>query len=184
MELIIRSKGYITNLEELQKVVVYAKSGTPVILSDVARVIEGPELRRGVVELNGEGEVVGGVVVMRSGENALTVIEGVKEKLEELKHGLPKGVEIVTVYDRAPLIEGAVNYLTDTLIKEGIIVSLVVFLFLLHFRSATVAVITLPLGVLGAFIIMSWQGITANIISLGGIAIACLLYTSDAADES
>jgi Cu(I)/Ag(I) efflux system membrane protein CusA/SilA len=172
MELIIRSKGYITNLEELEKVVVYAKSGTPVILSDVARIIEGPELRRGVVELNGEGEVVGGVVVMRSGENALTVIQDVKAKLDELKHGLPEGVEIITVYDRAPLIEGAVSYLTDTLIKEGIIVSLVVFLFLLHFRSATVAVVTLPLGVLGAFIIMSWQGITANIISLGGIAIA------------
>ena len=172
MELMIRSKGYITNLDELKKVVVYAKSGTPVLLSDVARIIEGPELRRGVVEFNGEGEVVGGMVVMRSGENALTVIEGVRKKLEELGHGLPEGVEIVTVYDRAPLIEGAVDYLTETLIKEGIVVSLVVFLFLLHVRSAFVAVITLPLGVLGAFIIMSAQGITANIISLGGIAIA------------
>jgi Cu(I)/Ag(I) efflux system membrane protein CusA/SilA len=172
MELIIRSKGYITKLDELKKVVVYAKGGTPVVLSDVARVIEGPELRRGVVELNGEGEVVGGVVVMRSGENALTVIKGIKNKLDELKNGLPEGVEIQTVYDRAPLIEGAVNYLADTLIKEGIVVSLVIFLFLLHVRSAFVAVITLPLGVLGAFIIISWQGITANIISLGGIAIA------------
>lgn len=172
MELMIRSKGYIADLEALQKVVVYAKNGTPVVLSDVARIIEGPELRRGVVELNGEGEVVGGVIVMRSGENALTVIEGVKKKLKELKHGLPEGVEVVAVYDRAPLIEGAVNYLTDTLIKEGIVVSLVVFLFLLHVRSAFVALITLPLGVIGAFIIMSAQGITANIISLGGIAIA------------
>jgi Cu(I)/Ag(I) efflux system membrane protein CusA/SilA len=172
MELIIRSKGYITNLEELKKVVVYAKSGTPVVLSDVARIIEGPELRRGVVELNGEGEVVGGVIVMRSGENALTVIQGVKKKLDELKNGLPEGVEIETVYDRAPLIEGAVNYLTDTLVKQSIIVSIVVFIFLLHVRSAFVALIVLPLGVLGAFIIMSWQGITANIISLGGIAIA------------
>ncbi|PIR33670.1 MAG: CusA/CzcA family heavy metal efflux RND transporter, partial [Alphaproteobacteria bacterium CG11_big_fil_rev_8_21_14_0_20_44_7] len=172
MELMIRSKGYITNLEELKKVVVYAKSGTPVILSDVARVIEGPELRRGVVELDGEGEVVGGVVVMRSGENALTVIEGVKEKLEELKPGLPEGVEIETVYDRAPLIEGAVDNLTRTLIKEGIVVALISIIFLLHARSALVAIITLPLGVLAAFIVMSAQGITANIMSLGGIAIA------------
>lgn len=172
MELMIRSKGYVTNLDDLKKVVVFASGGTPVLLEDVARIIEGPELRRGVVELNGTGEVVGGVVIMRSGENALTVIQGVKKKLEELKQGLPEGVEIETVYDRAPLIEGAVSYLTDTLIKEGIIVALVVFLFLLHVRSAAVAVVTLPLGVLGAFIIMSWQGITANIISLGGIAIA------------
>nr|VFJ55872.1 MAG: Cu(I)/Ag(I) efflux system membrane protein CusA/SilA [Candidatus Kentron sp. FM]VFK07128.1 MAG: Cu(I)/Ag(I) efflux system membrane protein CusA/SilA [Candidatus Kentron sp. FM] len=172
MELMIRSKGYITDLAELEKVVVYAKDGAPVVLADVARVIEGPELRRGVVELDGEGEVAGGIVVMRFGENALTVIEGVKKKLEELKHGLPPGVEIEMVYDRAPLIRGAVNYLVETLIKEGLAVSLVVFLFLLHVRSAFVALIVLPLGVLGAFIIMSWQGITANIVSLGGIAIS------------
>jgi len=172
MELMIRSKGYITNIDELKKVVVYAKNGTPVLLSDVARIIEGPELRRGVVELNGEGEVVGGVVVMRSGENALTVIEGVKKKLDELKNGLPEGVEIVTVYDRAPLIEGAVDYLTTKLIEEGIVVALVCLIFLLHVRSAFVAIITLPLGVMGAFIVMSAQGITANIMSLGGIAIA------------
>lgn len=172
MEMMIRSKGYITNLEELKKVVVYAKSGTPVLLEDVARVIEGPELRRGVVELNGEGEVVGGVVVMRSGENALTVINGVKAKLDELRPGLPEGVEVVSVYDRAPLIEGAVDYLTVKLIEEGIVVALVCFIFLLHVRSAFVAIITLPLGVLAAFIVMSAQGITANIMSLGGIAIA------------
>ena len=172
MELMIRSKGYITNLEELKKVVVFSKGGTPVVLEDVANIIEGPELRRGVVELNGEGEVVGGVIVMRSGENALTVIEGVKEKLEELKHGLPEGIEIVSVYDRAPLIEGAVKYLTTKLIEEGIVVALVCFIFLLHVRSAFVAIITLPLGVLAAFIVMSYQGITANIMSLGGIAIA------------
>lgn len=172
MELMIRSKGYITNLEELKKVVVYAKSGTPVLLSDVARVIEGPELRRGIVELNGEGEVVGGIIVMRSGENVLTVIEGVKKKLEELKQGLPEGIEIETVYDRAPLIEGAVKYLNHKLIEEAIVVGLVCLIFLLHVRSAFVAIITLPLGVLGAFIVMSMQGITANIMSLGGIAIA------------
>ena len=172
MELMIRSKGYITDLSELKKVVVFAKGGTPVVLSDVARIIEGPELRRGIVELNGEGEVVGGVVIMRSGENALTVIEGVKKKLEELKQGLPEGVEIETVYDRAPLIEGAVDYLTTKLIEEAIVVGLVCWIFLLHARSAFVAIITLPLGVLAAFIVMSMQGITANIMSLGGIAIA------------
>jgi Cu(I)/Ag(I) efflux system membrane protein CusA/SilA len=172
MELMIRSKGYVTNLKELQKIVIYANDGTPVKLEDVARVIEGPELRRGVTELDGTGEVVAGVVVMRAGENALNVIKGVKEKLGELQHGLPEGVEVVPVYDRAPLIEGAVNYLTDTLFKQALIVSLVVFIFLLHVRSAFVALIVLPLGVLGAFIIMSAQGITANIVSLGGIAIA------------
>ncbi|MFT7144200.1 MAG: Cu(I)/Ag(I) efflux system membrane protein CusA/SilA, partial [bacterium] len=172
MELMIRSKGYITNLDELKKVVVYSKGGTPVILSDVARIIEGPELRRGVVELNGEGEVVSGIVVMRSGENALSVIKAVKEKLKSLQNGLPEGVEIVTVYDRAPLIEGAVSYLKTKLIEEGLVVAFVCFIFLLHVRSAFVAIITLPLGVLAAFILMSWQGITANIMSLGGIAIA------------
>ena len=171
-ELMIRSKGYITGLEELEKVVVYAKNGTPVALSDVAHVVEGPELRRGVVELDGEGEVVGGVIVMRSGENALSVIEEVKEKLEELKLGLPQGVEIQAVYDRAPLIEGAIDYLTAKLIEEGIAVALICLVFLLHVRSAFVAIVTLPLGILAAFIVMSAQGITANIMSLGGIAIA------------
>lgn len=172
MELIIRSRGYITTLDELKSVVVYAQNGTPVLLEDVARVIEGPELRRGVVELNGEGEVVGGIVVMRSGENVLSVIQGVKRKLEEIRSGLPEGVEIETVYDRAPLIEGAVRYLTQKLIEEAIIVALVSLIFLLHVRSAFVAIITLPLGVLAAFVVMSVQGITANIMSLGGIAIA------------
>lgn len=179
MELMIRSKGYVTNINQLKKIVLYARDGTPVKLEDVARVIEGPELRRGVTELNGEGEVVAGVVVMRAGENALTVIEGVKEKLAELQQGLPEGVEIVPVYDRAPLIEGAVSYLTDTLFKQAIIVSLVVFIFLLHVRSAFVALIVLPLGVLGAFIVMSAQGITANIVSLGGIAIAIGITVTD-----
>ena len=171
-ELMIRSTGYIKNLEQLKNVVVYSSGGTPVILSDIARIVEGPELRRGVVDLNGEGEVVSGIVIMRSGENALNVIKSVKEKLETLKAGLPKGVEIVPVYDRAPLITGAVNYLSHKLIEEGIVVALVCLIFLLHVRSAFVAIITLPLGVLGAFIIMSYQGITANIMSLGGIAIA------------
>lgn len=172
MELMIRSKGYIENLDDLKKIVIHAKNGTPVLLEDVANVIEGPELRRGVVELNGEGEVVSGVIVMRSGENALRVIDGVKEKIEELSHGLPEGIEIVSVYDRAPLIEGAVEYLGDKLLEEGIVVALVCFIFLLHVRSAFVAIITLPLGIFAAFIVMSAQGITANIMSLGGIAIA------------
>lgn len=172
MEMMIRSKGYVTELDELRKVVVYAEDGAPVRLQDVARVIEGPELRRGVTELDGEGEVVAGVVVMRAGENALTVIEGVKEKIEELQHGLPEGIEIVTVYDRAPLIKGAVKYLEEKLIEEALVVALVSFIFLLHVRSAFVAIVTLPLGVLAAFIVMSAQGITANIMSLGGIAIA------------
>ncbi len=171
-ELIIRSKGYIENLGQLKDVVVYSASGTPVLLSDIANVIEGPELRRGVVELGGKGEVVGGIVVMRSGENALNVIDGVKRKIAELQAGLPDGVEIVTVYDRAPLIEGAVSYLTTKLVEEGIVVALVCFVFLLHVRSAFVAIITLPLGVLAAFVVMAEQGITANIMSLGGIAIA------------
>ena len=172
MEMMIRSKGYVTKLDELQKVVVYAQDGAPVRLQDVARVIEGPELRRGVTELNGEGEVVAGVVVMRAGENALHVIEGVKEKIEELQHGLPEGIEIVSVYDRAPLIEGAIEYLVEKLIEEGIVVALVSLIFLLHARSALVAIITLPLAILASLIVMSAQGITANIMSLGGIAIA------------
>lgn len=171
-ELIIRSTGYIENLEQLKSVVVYSENGTPIVLSDIARIVEGPELRRGVVELNGEGEVVGGIVVMRSGENALTVIEATKKKIEEIKAGLPEGVEFVTVYDRAPLIRGAVKYLQTKLLEEAAVVAIVCLIFLLHARSAFVAIITLPLGVLGAFVVMSWQGITANIMSLGGIAIA------------
>jgi len=171
-ELIIRSAGYIQNLDQLKSVVVYSDSGTPVVLGDIARIEKGPELRRGLVELNGEGEVVSGIVVMRSGENALTVIKAVKDKIKEIEAGLPKGVEFVTVYDRAPLIEDAVTYLEHKLLEEALVVALICLIFLLHVRSAFVAIITLPLGVLGAFIIMSQQGITANIMSLGGIAIA------------
>ncbi|MEG3638820.1 efflux RND transporter permease subunit [Magnetococcus sp. PR-3] len=171
-ELMIRSTGYVTSLKDLEQVVVYAKNGRPVLLTDVARVVEGPELRRGVVELNGEGEVVGGIVVMRSGENALNVIQAIHHKLDQLRPGLPPGVEIHTVYDRAPLIRGAVAYLNHKLLEEGLVVALVCLVFLLHVRSALVAIITLPLGVLGAFTIMASQGITANIMSLGGIAIA------------
>ena len=171
-EFVIRSSGYVENRLDLEQVVVYAEDGTPVTLADVSRIVEGPALRRGIVELNGAGETVAGIVVMRDGENALDVIRRVKAKLAELQRGLPDGVRIVTTYDRSPLIEGAVSYLMRKLIEEGIAVAVVIFLFLLHARSAFVALITLPLGVLGAFVIMSSQGITANIMSLGGIAIA------------
>ena len=171
-EFVIRSSGYVEDRLDLEQVVVYAEDGTPVTLADVSRIVEGPALRRGIVDLDGVGETVAGIVVMRDGENALDVIRRVKAKLEDLQRGLPEGVRIVTTYDRAPLIEGAVSYLNRKLIEEGIAVALVIFIFLLHVRSAFVALITLPLGVLGAFVIMSAQGITANIMSLGGIAIA------------
>lgn len=171
-EFFVRALGYVTGTAELEQVSVYAEDGTPVTIADLGRVIEGPALRRGVTELNGEGEVVSGIIVMRDGENALEVIDRVTERIDELSAGLPEGVEIVTVYDRAPLIEGAVEYLQHKLIEEAIAVTLVVLIFLLHVRSAFVAVITLPLGVLAAFIVMQAQGVTANIMSLGGIAIA------------
>lgn len=171
-EYLIRSFGYIGTPSDLEAVVLKSVEGTPVTVGDVARVVEGPALRRGITELNGVGEAVGGIVVMRPGANALTVIEGVKERLEAVKQGLPPGVELKVVYDRSRLIEGSVDYLTEKLIEESLVVVLVTFLFLLHARSALVAVITLPLGILAAFIIMNAQGITANIMSLGGIAIA------------
>jgi Cu(I)/Ag(I) efflux system membrane protein CusA/SilA len=171
-EFVVRSKGYVTKTADLEQLVLKAEGGTPVRLVDVARIIEGPELRRGVTELNGEGEVVSGIIIMRPGNNALDVIKSIKEKIEALKPGLPEGVEIVPVYDRSGLIEGSVEYLNHKLIEEAIVVALVCLIFLLHVRSAFVAIVTLPLGVLAAFIIMSWQGITANIMSLGGIAIA------------
>jgi len=172
-EYMVRGKGYIRSIADLEVIPVGVDAnGTPIRLMDVANIQIGPELRRGVAELNGEGEVVGGVVIMRYGENALATIERVREKLEELKSGLPEGVEIVPVYDRGDLIERAVNNLAEKLIEESIVVSLICILFLLHARSALVAVITLPMGILMAFIVMKWQGINANIMSLGGIAIA------------
>ncbi|MCZ6831950.1 MAG: CusA/CzcA family heavy metal efflux RND transporter [Gammaproteobacteria bacterium] len=171
-EYMVRSRGYITSIDDINAIpVAVDKSGTPVRIRDVANVQIGPELRRGLVDLNGEGEVAGGIVIMRFGENALATIRGVREKLEELKAGLPEGVEIVPVYDRGDLIERAVASLNTSLLQELIIVSLVVLLFLLHARSAFVAIITLPLGILMAFIVMRFQGLNANIMSLGGIAI-------------
>ncbi|SFP73270.1 Cu(I)/Ag(I) efflux system membrane protein CusA/SilA [Nitrosomonas cryotolerans] len=172
-EYMVRGLGYIRSLEDIQSIPVgFDSNGTPVRLQDVAHIQIGPELRRGVVELDGEGEVVGGIVIMRFGENAQKTILRIHKKLQELQQGLPEGVEIVTVYDRGHLIERAVNTLNNTLIQELAIVSVLVALFLLHLRSSLVIIITLPLGILIAFIIMKWQGINANIMSLGGIAIA------------
>ncbi len=171
-EYMVRGLGYIRSIDDLKSIPVDVDAdGTPIRLQDVAHVHLGPELRRGVVDLNGEGEVAGGVVIMRFGENALATIQGVRAKLEELESGLPEGVEIVPVYDRGDLIERAVDSLNTSLMQELLIVSLVVIMFLLHARSAFVAIITLPLGILMAFIVMRFQGLNANIMSLGGIAI-------------
>jgi Cu(I)/Ag(I) efflux system membrane protein CusA/SilA len=171
-EYMVRSSGYIQSIDDLNSIPVAADAdGTPVRLQDIAHVHIGPELRRGVVDLNGEGEVVGGVVIMRYGENALATIKAVRAKLDTLSAGLPEGVEIVTVYDRGDLIERAVGSLNTSLIQELVVVSLVLILFLLHARSAFVVIITLPLGILMAFIVMRLQGLNANIMSLGGIAI-------------
>ncbi|VAW67866.1 Cobalt-zinc-cadmium resistance protein CzcA; Cation efflux system protein CusA [hydrothermal vent metagenome] len=172
-EYMVRGRGYIKSVEDLKVIPVGVdKNGTPIRLQDVANVQLGPELRRGAAELNGEGEVAGGVVIMRFGGNAMETIEGVRAKLEELKAGLPEGVEILPVYDRGHLIERAVDNLKEKLIEESIVVSIICILFLLHARSALVAILTLPLGILMAFIFMHWQGLNANIMSLGGIAIA------------
>ncbi len=172
-EFMVRGLGYIKSIEDIKNVVVGMDGkGTPVTVRDIAHVHLGPELRRGIVELDGEGEVAGGVVIMRYGENALEVINKVKEKIETLKSGLPEGVEIVTTYDRSGLIERAIETLKEKLIEESIVVALICVIFLLHFRSALVAIFTLPVGILIAFIVMRYQGINANIMSLGGIAIA------------
>ena len=173
-EYMIRAKGYLSTLEDLEliPIAVSAETGTPILLRDVADIQLGPQMRRGIVDLDGEGEVVGGIVVMRYGENALEVINNVKAKLESLKAGLPEGVELVTTYDRSDLILSAVDNLSLKLGEEFIAVALVCFVFLFHLRSALVAIVSLPLGVLIAFTIMQQQGINANIMSLGGIAIA------------
>ena len=173
-EFMVRGLGYIKSLEDIKDipVMVDKKSGTPVYVRDIADVTIGPLMRRGLVESNGEGEVVGGIVVMRYGENALDVIDNVKKKLEVLKQGLPEDVKITTAYDRSSLIERAIDTLKGKLIEEIIIVAIVCLIFLLHARSAFVAIFTLPTAILMAFIVMKWQGINANIMSLSGIAIA------------
>ena len=172
-EYMVRASGYLRTLDDFRSIpLVVAKGGVPVMLKDVARVQMGPEMRRGIAELDGEGEVAGGVIVMRSGKNALETIAAVKAKLASLKGGLPPGVEIVETYDRSELIGQSVRHLRDKLIEEFIVVALVCVVFLLHLRSAFVAIVTLPLGVLAAFIVMQYQGVNANILSLGGLAIA------------
>ena len=172
-EYIVRATGYLKTLDDFRAVPIRtAAGGVPVTLGDVATVQVGPDMRRGIAELNGEGEVAGGVIVMRQGKNAREVIEGVRTKLAELKASLPPGVEIVTTYDRSGLIDRAVENLTGKLFEEFLIVALVCGLFLWHARSALVAILTLPLGILLAFIVMRVQGLNANILSLGGIAIA------------
>ncbi len=172
-EYMVRSSGYINSIESLEAVPLgIDDNGIPILLKDVADIGIGPQMRRGIAELNGEGETVGGVIVMRYGENAQKTINGVKAKLEDLRKGLPQGVEFVTVYDRSGLIERAINNLWHKLLEEFIVVALVCMLFLFHIRSSLVAIISLPIGILAAFIVMYLQGINANIMSLGGIAIA------------
>jgi Cu(I)/Ag(I) efflux system membrane protein CusA/SilA len=173
-EYMVRGLGYIKSIDDLKKIAigVSPSSGSPIYLSDVADINIGPELRRGLAEWNGEGEAVGGIIIMRFGENALSVIEKVKERLSELKKSLPPDVQIKEAYDRSNLIIRAIDNLKDKLTEETIIVALVIILFLLHVRSSLVAIFTLPTAVLAAFLIMKLQGINANIMSLGGIAIA------------
>lgn len=172
-EHMVRGRGYIRSKDDLESVPLKVSAdGTPIRISDVAHVTLGPEMRRGVAELNGEGETVGGIVVMRYGENALDVIDRVKVRLEAVRSALPKGVDVVVTYDRSELIRASIDTLSGTLIEEMLVVSLVILLFLLHVRSSLIPVLTLPLGVLLAFIPMLYQGLTANIMSLGGIVVA------------
>lgn len=173
-EYMIRAKGYLSSVADIEQIPISVDNtkGTPILLRDIAKVRIGPQLRRGIAELDGEGEVVGGIVVMRYGENALDVIERTKAKLNTLAVGLPEGVEIIPTYDRSDLILRAVDHLQHKLIEEFIVVALVCLVFLLHLRSSLVAIVSLPLGVFAAFIIMQQQGVNANIMSLGGIAIA------------
>jgi Cu(I)/Ag(I) efflux system membrane protein CusA/SilA len=172
-EYAVRANGYLSSLDDFRAIpLMSTKAGVVVTLGDVARVQLGPEMRRGIGELNGEGEAAGGVIVMRSGKNALETIRAVKAKLAELQKGLPAGVEIVPVYDRSSLIERAVSNLGFKLLEEFLVVALVCAVFLFHLRSALVAIVSLPLGILAAFIVMHQQGVNANVMSLGGIAIA------------
>lgn len=172
-EYMVLVDGYISNIDNLKNIPLgMNQNGTPILLKDVADINLGPQLRRGLADLNGEGETVGGIIIMRFGENAAEVIDAVKEKLEELKPGLPAGVEIVPVYDRSDLIDRSMENLIEKLLEEILVVALVCIIFLFHFRSSLVAILSLPAGILIAFIIMYFQGINANIMSLGGIAIA------------
>lgn len=176
-EYMIRTTGYIKNASDIENIPIGLRStdengNLPILIKDIASVEIGPQMRRGVAELNGEGESVGGIVVMRFGENAQATIDGVKAKLKALQNSLPDGVEIIPVYDRSGLIERAVDNLTQKLLAEFAVVIIICMVFLFHLRSSIVAIISLPIGILGAFVVMQWQGINANIMSLGGIAIA------------
>jgi Cu(I)/Ag(I) efflux system membrane protein CusA/SilA len=171
-EYMVRGRGYIKSIKDLEKVVVRVKNGTPIFLRDVASIHLGPDIRRGVTDLNGKGDVVGGIVVVRYGENVLNVIERIKKKIEEVKTAFPEGVKLVPTYDRSKLILRSIDTLKEKLIEESIIVSLVCVIFLFHFRSALVAILTLPIAILMSFIAMYYIGLNSNIMSLGGIAIA------------
>lgn len=171
-EYMVRASGFLKSPADFKAVPLAARGGVPVLLGDVATVQIGPEMRRGITELDGAGEAVGGVVILRSGKNAQATIAAVKEKLQQLQGSLPKGVEIVTTYDRSALIERAIDNLSMKLLEEFAVVAAVCAVFLWHLRSALVAIISLPLGVMAAFLVMQWQGLNANIMSLGGIAIA------------
>ncbi|TAI84895.1 efflux RND transporter permease subunit [Pectobacterium versatile] len=171
-EYMVRTTGYLKTAQDFNHVVITTRNGIPVLLQDVATLREGPEMRRGIAELNGEGEVAGGIIVLRYGKNALNTLHAVKARLQEIQKSLPAGVEIVPTYDRSQLIEHAIDTLSFKLLEEFVVVAIICALFLFHFRSALVAIISLPLGILGAFIIMRYQGVNANIMSLGGIAIA------------
>src|SRR5947199_3019707 len=168
----VRGRGYVKDPRDLEKVVLGAHMGTPIAVRDVGAVRIGPAQRRGLADLDGEGEVVGGVVVARSGTNALQVIDAVKARIQELQSTLPRGVQIVPTYDRSTLIRASIDTLEHTLIEELIVVTLVILLFLLHLRSTIVPALLLPIAVLVAFVPMKQMGLTANIMSLGGIAIA------------
>jgi Cu(I)/Ag(I) efflux system membrane protein CusA/SilA len=171
-EYMVRGRGYIKSPADIQSIVLGSKAGTPVLLRDVANVAFGPDIRRGIIELNGRGEVAGGIVVMRHGENALNVINAVKEKIQEILPGLPEGIRIVPTYDRSELIQLSIENLQKTLIEETVVVSLVVIFFLLHFRSAFVPIFALPIAVVIAFIPMYFLKLTSNVMSLGGIALS------------
>lgn len=171
-EYMVRASGFLKSLDEFRSIVLASRNGVPVLLSQVATVQVGPEMRRGITELDGEGEAVGGVVILRNGKNAQATIAAIKDKLKQLQSSLPQGVEIVTTYDRSSLIQRAIDNLSMKLLEEFAVVALVCVVFLWHLRSALVAIISLPLGVMAAFLVMQQQGLNANIMSLGGIAIA------------
>jgi CzcA family heavy metal efflux pump len=169
---IIKSTGYIKNIEEIENIPLKTVNETPILIKDIGSVQMGGELRLGIVDENGEGEKVGGIVIMRYGENAKQVIDRVKEKIEDISKGLPSGIAIKPAYDRSELIEATINTLRHAVTEEIIVVALVLFVFLLHVRSAIIVVITIPASVLFAFILMNWFGITSNIMSLAGVALA------------